>query len=563
MSDGNQKVGGTLRLAGNGDVDHLDTASANNVVTLGLLRVYTRQLVTYPTTSDVRLAATIVADLAEEVPTLANGGISADGLTYTLRIREGACWDAPAGPRQITAADMVLGIKRLFNPVARTPSPHYFTDTIVGLAAFAQEFAEVPADVQSIKSYVDSTDLAGVRAVDERTVEFNLIRPAIDFLNVLALVAASPAPREYLDYLPDGPEFRQNTISCGPYRISTYLPGKRIQFDRNPAWRQDSDPVRHAYVDEVVVEEGLTQEEAYQQVETGAADLLWDSPPSPGQLSALRDSGDPRFHLYPRDILEPYLVFNLASPNEGRATSNVLVRRAIAYGIDKVAVSAYWAAILTPTDQIIPAISPAAQDTVQYPTPGHRGDPDRAKELLAEAGYPDGLVLKLVVQNVTSRLTSAGALRDSLARAGITVELVPMPTADFWGFLEHADNARTGGWDLVLPGWAPDWIGTNTRSYMAPLFDGAPYTADSATFGHNYGFYHNPRVSELIAAANRTTDLAESHLHYTAAAEQIMRDAAVVPIAFMNGFIFCSHRLRGVEGYPVVHANIPEVWIDE
>ena len=42
-----------------------------------------------------------------------------------------------------------------------------------------------------------------------------------------------------------------------------------------------------------------------------------------------------------------------------------------------------------------------------------------------------------------------------------------------------------------------------------------------------------------------------------------MRDVGVVPIAFMAGFIFCSSRLRGVEGYPVVHANIPELWIDD
>ena len=57
--------------------------------------------------------------------------------------------------------------------------------------------------------------------------------------------------------------------------------------------------------------QGLTQEEAFRRVDQGEADLLWDCPPTPEQLHALDQSKDPRYHRFPRDMLEPYLVFNL------------------------------------------------------------------------------------------------------------------------------------------------------------------------------------------------------------------------------------------------------------
>ena len=219
------KQGGVLVFAGNGDVDHLDAASANNVVSWDLLRVYTRQLVSRPTTSDPVLAAQIVPDLTVEVPTTANGGISADGLTYTFRIRPGASWNCPSGPRQITAQDVVLGIKRLFNPVCPTATPQYFTATIVGLAEFARGFAEVRHETKAIARYIDDHDVEGITARGQDTVVFRLVEPAIDFLDILTTAGASPAPREYLDYLPDGPEFRQQVVSSGPNGSARTGPG--------------------------------------------------------------------------------------------------------------------------------------------------------------------------------------------------------------------------------------------------------------------------------------------------------------------------------------------------
>ena len=97
--------GGTLTMAGAGNVDHLDPALAYHTVTRGLLRAYTRQLVGYAAGRDRAAAGRIVADLARTVP------VARDGVHYHFHLRNDVCWDTPAGARPVTAADVVPGAR--------------------------------------------------------------------------------------------------------------------------------------------------------------------------------------------------------------------------------------------------------------------------------------------------------------------------------------------------------------------------------------------------------------------------------------------------------------------
>src|SRR5471030_1417246 len=107
-------TGGTLNMLGAGDVDYMDpNVSYYSIGYLGL-RMWSRQLFTNPAISGK--VTTTVPDLATELPTTANGGISADNKTYTIKIKQGAKWGTTPA-RQITAADVVRGFKRTCNPV--------------------------------------------------------------------------------------------------------------------------------------------------------------------------------------------------------------------------------------------------------------------------------------------------------------------------------------------------------------------------------------------------------------------------------------------------------------
>ncbi|WP_160165849.1 ABC transporter substrate-binding protein [Actinoplanes sp. OR16] len=536
--------GGTLRYVGHGDVDHLDPACANYTASAVIERAYTRQLVTYPSTSDPDRAGTLIADMATEVPTRDNGRISADGRVYTFTVRDGVCWDTPS-PRPVTAADVVRGIKRLAGPVGRCPLLQYYADSIAGMAEFCAGMAAVPARADAIARYLENHDVPGLRAVDERTVRFELVAPTPDFLDMLTLPFASAAPVEYLEHLPAGPDFDRSLRSNGPYRVVTHRPGETIVLERNPAWRPESDPVRGQHVARIEVLMGRSQDEACAEVAAGTADALWDVAPPAGDVT-------PAQRVTARTgELNPCLLINMVSPNAGGATRRVEVRRALHYAVDRTAIARIYGGAAEAATQLLPPGNPAYRPSDLYRTGDPSGDPDRARQLLADAGYTDGLTLRMIHRDTGHHPAVGAAIRDALARAGIHVELVPVPHADFYPkYLEVAQNARDGVWDITTQGWLPDWQGNNARSYLQPHFDSSRVAEESATWGACYGFYRNPATSDLIHSAGTAAEARDANELYHRAEQQILRDAAVVPLLFQSSATMYAERVRGITTFP-------------
>ena len=557
---GTPQQGGTLKLVGSSDVDHLDTASAYYVASYTLERAFTRQLFSYPASTDITKANTPVADVATEVPTRANGGISADGRTWTIHLRSGVRWNtSPA--REVTAQDFVLGLKRLCNPVSPVGAPGYYENTIVGMRGYCDGFAKVGQDAASIRSYIQSHNVAGLRATNDKTLVIRLLRPASDFANILAMPFASAAPVEYLAYVPDSNAFRQHTISDGPYQIVGYQPGKQIVLGRNPAWEQAGDSLRHQYVDRIQITEGQDQGPVQEQIQAGTADMEWDTQVPIADIPQLQAAKDPRLGIYPTLSSNPYVVFNLQSPNNKGALANVKVRQALQYAIDKAAVGQVYGgpSLNTPLDQVIPPGNIGYQSFDLYPTPGHRGNPATCRRLLAQAGYPNGLVLTDVARNAGNHPAVAQSIQASLAKCGVTTKIVPVTQADYYGkYLNNPAGSRRGVWDITEPGWVPDWFGNNGRAIIEPLFDGRTYGPNSV----DYGDYNNPKVNALIDKALATQDQRAAAALWHQADLQVMRDAAIIPIETQNLPLFHSSRVHNAIYSPFSeNFDVTNLWL--
>ncbi|HEX2133602.1 MAG TPA: ABC transporter substrate-binding protein [Actinophytocola sp.] len=538
--------GGTLKYVGADDVDHLDTASGYYTVTATLMRTFTRQLFTYPALENPTEGIMPVADLATEVPTEENGGISEDGTTYTLTLREGAQWDTEPA-RAVVAEDFVRGFKRLCNPVQPSGGLTYYTSTIVGMQEFCDGFAKVAPEIGPMKAYIQGNDITGISAPDERTLVFELTAPAADFLNILSMKFASAAPVEYLDYIPDGAEFRQNTISNGPYRITEYVPDKSIHLERNPAWDAESDPVREAYVDAIDVTLGQGSPDAVQQqLEVGSADLSWDQPVPVTVIPRLQQSEDENFSVYPLLDTNPYLAFNHVSPNEDGAIGKLKVRQAIIYAIDKQAIARiYGGETLNETiNQVIPPDNVGHEEFDLYETENDTGDPQRCKDLLAEAGYgPNELTLKAWFRNSGRHPDVAQSYQADLERCGIQVELIPTPQADYYSaYLGQPSRAKAGEWDITAPGWIPDWYGQNGRAIVQPLFE-TNCTVNTV----NYGCYSNPDVDRMIQEALEAQSLDEAEELWHEIDRTLMEDAAFVPFKTNKKPMYHSDRVQGAK----------------
>jgi peptide/nickel transport system substrate-binding protein len=525
--------GGTLKVVGNSDVDHLATTSAYVTGSMWLSRTFARQLVTYPPGTDYETSVSIAADIARELPTPANGGISADGRTYTLHLKDSVRWNS-SPPRAVTAHDFVRAFKLFCNPVTPVGAPGYYTSTIAGMTEYCTAFMQAPGTVEGIRQFVATHEIEGVRALDDSTLVFTLLAPATDFLNLLAMPFASAVPEEYLDYLPDSPDFRRHTLSNGPYAITRYVQNREIELARNPTWDPRTDPHRPAYVDRISIRLGIDDELAQLQIEAGTADLTMDLSMLTANLASLRAIGDPRVAMTPygdRYGSMHYIAINQAGPNNGGALRNFKVRQAIALAVNKRALVqvAGGPEVARPLHQAVPSsVSGFRPGADRFATPNHQGDPGAARRLLAEAGFPDGITLRFAYATNATYPIEAQSLQASLRRAGIDAQLFPYSAGDLWGrLLANTQNARRGEWDIALGGWLPDWFGSNNgRSVIVPLFDGR----QMGDISQNYGMYDSAYVNAAIDRANAAAHLEQAEAAWADATARVMDDLAIIPL---------------------------------
>src|SRR5262249_32326997 len=146
-----------------------------------------------------------------------NAGVGASHTSYVIHLRPNVFWDTEP-IRAVTAHDVVRGLKRLCTPLHRSTALPYLTSTVRGLAEYRDGHPGDARTAAELAAYANSHDISGVLALDDETLVVELLRPALDVVDILALPCVSPVPVEYDAYLPDSPQARRNLRSSGPYR---------------------------------------------------------------------------------------------------------------------------------------------------------------------------------------------------------------------------------------------------------------------------------------------------------------------------------------------------------
>ena len=522
---GSPQKGGTLNMLGTGDIDFMDPGVS--YYTIGYLgqRPWIRGLYAYPAIPGK--TTTPEPDLATGAPVVSNGG-----KTYKVTIRSGAQFDTtPFSP--VTGADAVIGLKRSCNPAQPFGGLPDFETLIVGMSDFCSGFSKVQATAAAIKAYIDGHNISGVSASGQ-TVTYQLAHPASYFADILTLDPFNPTPEQTLNYVPGSSDEAQNTIADGPYKVASYTPTKKIVYTRNPAWNPSSDPIRKAYVNEIVVTEtgNQTTNQQILQTNTASGSMEFDSfPPvasEPGLVTQMQH-GSKDFNLGSTYSTNPYLVFNQVSPNNSGAMGKVAVRQALSYGINRsfLIQDANGAVLSPPLTHILPDGINGAQDVPGGYDP-YPYNPTKAKSMLAAAGASN-LTLTLLYRPANSiSAKMAQTIQSSLQQVGVTVKLLGVPNADFLTkYLEVPSVAHRGTWDIALAGWGPDWYGDAATSFFGPLFSGA---AAFPPVGSNFGFYSNPTVTSLTQQASSQASASAAASLWAKADQDVMKDAVFYPI---------------------------------
>jgi peptide/nickel transport system substrate-binding protein len=561
-SGGTPVKGGTLNILGTSDVDYVDPNLVYYTIGSMALRLWSRTLFANPAIEGK--TDTTVPDLAAEMPTTSNGGLSKDGLTYTIKLRSGVKWNTKPA-RAVTAADAVRGLKRTCNPVLPFGGGPDFATLFVGFEKFCAGFAKAGTTPKALGAYMESHDIPGYQAKGDSTLVIKLTQPAAYLPSMMTMSAFNPAPIEFNKYLPGSAQLAQNTISDGPYQIDSYKPTKLMNFSRNPEWDASTDPIRKAYVDKIKIDETVTQESAQQQFETGTpnADLEFGTSPPASRIPQLQAAKDPKLFIGETTSSNPFFGFNQVSANEKGAMKKLQVRQALEYGINRDnLIQVMGGKVLNvPLTGVIPETLPSGQlgaiDMYKY-------DPTKAKQLLAQAGYPNGLTLKFLYRpSSESGVKSFQTAKQDLTKIGVTLQGVQSPDADFYTkYLQDPKVAKRGVWDLAYLGWGADWQGAGAElSYFKPLFYGKTAFPPN---GSNYGFYNNPATNKLIDQAVSAKTTEESAQLFHQADEQVMKDAAFFPVTnpkeahYHAAQVHNAVYLTGLQGF-----DPSNVWLDK
>ena len=527
---------GTLRVVNHSDVDALDPGIAYGAADLTLLRGLVRELYSFDSRLEGERALVPVPDLADGPPKL-----SQDGRTYTFRIRQGVRY-APPVNREVQARDFVYAVERQFD--RDNPSPNPYNSLIKGTAKFAAGKAKT---------------ISGMRAVGLHTLQITIDEPANDFLSILTLPFFSPVPEEHASRYEPGRDYARELVATGPYRLKEYRPGQLIELVRNENWDPRTDSLRSAWVDRITVTIGRSQEDIQRAIESEEADLNLDNMPAPvSELERL--SGDPvlskRFAVETTGCVH-YLTLQM----DAGPTRKLAVRQAVNYAIDRqgvvLAIGGRYAG--EPASTILSPTLAGYSAFDLYPSQDSVGDPDKAKELLAAAGYPDGVVLSFVGQSSDKWKALYQSLQSSLQRAGIRLK----PTF-YRGYEVYTKSlrlrAKKDEHHLGAARWCPDYPGNGSRSFIGVLLDGRKI---SPTANNNFGAYNSPKVNALIDQAYATQDTQARNELWGRIDQQVMEDAAWAPLVYDREAFLWSSRVRNWTFTPwLSNPDITNLWLD-
>jgi len=444
----------------------------------------------------------VVPDIAREWK------ISDDGRTYTFKLRDDVVFQN--SNRRVTASDFKYSIDRAADPANGSPTVTLYLDNIVGLKDRFNNKA---------------TEVSGVRAVDDTTLEIKLIQPADYFLAELTYPVAFVVEKDQIQKNPRN--WTQKPNGTGPFKLAEFTPAERIRLVRNDRYH-----LGVAKLSEVDFELGggsiLTR---YQNDELHIGAV-------PGiELDAVKSGKSPLSADYkpqPRMAIS-YIAFN----PEKAPFDDIKVRQALAMSMDTQKINeVLFFGSQRVADGILPPDMPGYTESVSGP----KYDAARARQLLAESKYA-GKMPRII-------LTYGGPAGDApdLLTAitsgwkevlGIDVEL---EARDYSAFLRDLRKRNFQAFDT---GWIADY--PDPEDFIDKLFY-------SESIQNEQG-YKNAEVDKILLQARSERDKNARFALYARAEQMILDDVAIIPILWPVDHLLVK---PCVKNWPQISMTIPK-----
>lgn len=380
---------------------------------------------------------------------------------------------------------------------------------------------------------VDMIDPNGFEKVDDHTLRIKTHQPFGPFLAHLAHPASSIANQKAVEEAGDDVDI--TPVGTGPYKLADWARGDRVTLERFDDYWGETAKTKRIVFRNIAENANRTIE-----LETGGIHLAYDIPPN----DIDKVEGNDELQLF-RDanFSTTYVGFNC----EKEPFDNPLVRQAINHAInmDEVVEAVYFGTGSKAAGPIGPNVTFSNQELQPY-----EYNPEKAKELLKEAGYENGFETTIWTNDNQLRMNIAEIMQNQLREVGITAT----PEVLEWG--AYLSQTAQGEHDMFILGWVSV---TGDADYgLFPLFH-------SSQFGDagNRTFYSNPEVDQLLETGRNSTDENERNEAYQKVQEIIRDEAPWIFTWLGEDLTGASAKISGFELHPAGHYRLKGVTLSE
>ena len=444
--------------------------------------------------------------------------VSEDGLTYTFHLREGLKW---SDGTPLTANDFVYTFKRVADPMTAAP---YGYDLLCMIKGYDEAAA-------------GNLDALAVSAPDDQTFVVELAHPCVYFDKICAYTTLSPVQQATVEANGEAWAIDPATYICnGAMKIKEWVPGSHILMEKNENY-WNADAVTEDTIKFVLMEDANA---AYSAYNAGEVMFIKDVPTE--EIPKLREN--PEFRVEP--LLGTYYIsLNL---NRGYF-QDVRVRQALSLALDRQYIAdTIMQGTYTPAKNFVgPGVSDVepgssfSDVTIEtygefFHTDDFEGDLAKAKELLADAGYPNGEgfpMIEYMTNDAGHHKPLAEYLQSAWGELGINMDIKIVEWATF------TPTRRNGDYDIARNGWIYDY---DDPSNLLNLFE--------TENGNNDGKYSNPEYDAKTETARKTADREEHYRLLHEAEQMLLEDMAMIPIAWQNEFWLQKPELQGTYHTP-------------
>lgn len=426
------------------------------------------------------------------VPSVAKSwSVDSTGLVWTFTLRPDVYFHENAAfggdkTRKVVASDVKYSFERVMNAKTKSTGLWVFRERILGASEYHKRSTNGNAG-----------EVEGIKVLNDSMVSITLVKPFAPFLSILTMPYCWIVPREAVEKY--GDDFFKNPVGTGPFMLSAWQPDIKMVFKRNPKYfKKDASGAQLPYLEEVAISFMRDSKTEFMEFEKGSLDMVTNIDPafSPSVLSA-EGNLQGKYKAYnllkaPALSIEYYGILLDETLEAGKASplsKNKLLRQALNYAVNREQLVRYIlrGKGISATNGVLPPTMPGFSKDVR----GYSYDPQKARQLLAQAGYPNGKGLpKLIVQLGNSQTTGqvAEAIQQQWKEIGVNLEIRQVD------FPQHLDMVRNS--KLML--WRTNWSGDypDPENFLA-LF----YSANHSPGGPNTTHIRNTRLDSLYTAA--------------------------------------------------------------